>query len=150
MYFIFNKSPFFRGRNYLPGFRPSNSSSEKRSRPRFCRTVRLTVLYFLYSAHLPFLFNPQLITGQTRNICVGKGVSKMKDSTKQIRVLSVDDHPLLREGLAAIINSQSDMILAGEASSGQEGIEQFFADHAFQDIALNAGRQRASYFRVAV
>ena len=39
--------------------------------------------------------------------------------------MSVDDHPLLREGLTAIINSQTDMELVAEASSGQEGIEQF-------------------------
>jgi len=43
----------------------------------------------------------------------------------QIRVLSVDDHPLLREGIAAIINSQSDMSLVGSASNGKEGIEAY-------------------------
>lgn len=49
----------------------------------------------------------------------------MNASAEQIRVMSVDDHPLLREGLAAVINSQTDMILIAEASSGSESIEQF-------------------------
>jgi DNA-binding NarL/FixJ family response regulator len=42
-----------------------------------------------------------------------------------IRVLSVDDHPYLREGIAALIGNQSDMELIGEASNGIEAIEQF-------------------------
>ena len=42
-----------------------------------------------------------------------------------IRVLSVDDHPLFREGIAAILNSQPDICLAGVASNGKEGIEKF-------------------------
>ncbi len=43
----------------------------------------------------------------------------------RIRVFSVDDHPLLREGIAAIINSQLDMQLVAEASSGSEAIQKF-------------------------
>lgn len=42
-----------------------------------------------------------------------------------ITVLSVDDHPLLREGIAAIINSQPDMRLTAVASNGREGIQKF-------------------------
>jgi DNA-binding NarL/FixJ family response regulator len=43
----------------------------------------------------------------------------------RIRVLCVDDHPLLREGIAAIINNQPDMLLIAEATNGMEGVEKF-------------------------
>jgi DNA-binding NarL/FixJ family response regulator len=43
----------------------------------------------------------------------------------QIRVLSVDDHPLLREGLAAIINNQPDMLLVAQACNAQEAIQEY-------------------------
>ncbi len=42
-----------------------------------------------------------------------------------IRVLTVDDHPLLREGVTAMIKSQRDMELVAEASTAKEGLEQF-------------------------
>jgi DNA-binding NarL/FixJ family response regulator len=42
-----------------------------------------------------------------------------------IKVLSVDDHALLREGIAALVNAESDMKLVAEATNGQEAIEKF-------------------------
>lgn len=42
-----------------------------------------------------------------------------------IRVFSIDDHPLLREGIGALVNNQADMVLVGEASTGAEAIQQF-------------------------
>ena len=42
-----------------------------------------------------------------------------------IRVFAVDDHALLREGIAALVNAESDMALIAEASNGQEAIEKF-------------------------
>ena len=49
----------------------------------------------------------------------------MATSPARIRVLSVDDHALIRDGIAALIATQNDMCLVGEASNGREAIEQF-------------------------
>ena len=46
-------------------------------------------------------------------------------SQSQIRVFSVDDHPLLREGIAALVNNQPDMELVAQASTGGEAIQLF-------------------------
>jgi DNA-binding NarL/FixJ family response regulator len=48
-----------------------------------------------------------------------------KPQAPTIRVLSVDDHPLLREGIAAIINGQSDMEVVSQAATGRDAIRQF-------------------------
>ena len=45
--------------------------------------------------------------------------------SKKIRVFSVDDHPLLHEGLATVVRNQPDMVMVAEASSGKEGIQRF-------------------------
>jgi two-component system, NarL family, response regulator len=63
------------------------------------------------------------------------GISpKVSASPAQIRVLSVDDHALIREGIAALIANQKDMRLVAEASNGREAIEQFRSHHP--DVTL--------------
>src|SRR5260221_9208403 len=59
-----------------------------------------------------------------------------KPMTEQprIRVFCVDDHPLLRQGIETVINSQPDMLLVGEASNSQEAIKQFRKHHP--DVTL--------------
>lgn len=53
---------------------------------------------------------------------------------KPIRVLCVDDHPLFREGIAAVIEGQSDIELAGSASDGRSAVEVF--KHLRPDVTL--------------
>jgi DNA-binding NarL/FixJ family response regulator len=54
--------------------------------------------------------------------------------SEQIRILAVDDHPLLSEGLANIIRHQHDMLLAGQVNSGREAIQHF--DGCRPDVTL--------------
>lgn len=58
----------------------------------------------------------------------------MSGASAPIRVLAVDDHPLVREGLAGLIGVQQDMLLVGHASTGREAIQQFRTLHP--DVTL--------------
>jgi DNA-binding NarL/FixJ family response regulator len=49
----------------------------------------------------------------------------MTDESRRVRILMVDDHPLFREGIAAVLASQSDMNLVAEAIDGEEAISLF-------------------------
>lgn len=49
----------------------------------------------------------------------------MSEPETRIRVFMVDDHPLLREGIAAVIERQPDMQLVGEATNGREAVQRF-------------------------
>ena len=58
----------------------------------------------------------------------------MSTASSQIRILAVDDHALVRDGIAGLIGVQPDMVLAGEASNGREAIQQFRMLHP--DVTL--------------
>jgi len=58
----------------------------------------------------------------------------MSASPNSIRILAVDDHPLFRSGIAALLATQPDMSLVAEASNGREAIERFRTHHP--DITL--------------
>ena len=49
----------------------------------------------------------------------------MSADNAQIRIMAVDDHPLVREGIAGLISVQPDMVIVAEASNGREAIHQF-------------------------
>ena len=58
----------------------------------------------------------------------------MSTEVPRIRILAVDDHPLVRQGIAGLVSVQSDMVLVGEASTGREAIQQFRTHHP--DVTL--------------
>jgi DNA-binding NarL/FixJ family response regulator len=58
----------------------------------------------------------------------------MSAGISQIRILAVDDHPLVRDGIAGLVGVQEDMILVGRASNGREAIQLFRTHHP--DVTL--------------
>jgi len=58
----------------------------------------------------------------------------VSNGSAQIRVLAVDDHPVIRQGIAILVGTQSDMTLVAEAANGREAIQQFRAHRP--DITL--------------
>jgi DNA-binding NarL/FixJ family response regulator len=58
----------------------------------------------------------------------------VSDRSAQIRILAVDDHILVREGIAVLLSAEPDMALVAEASNGREAIQQFRAHRP--DITL--------------
>ena len=59
--------------------------------------------------------------------------------SESIRILSVDDHPVFREGLSIIIGSQPDMVMVGQAGNAVDGIAAFRAhrpDVTLMDLSL--------------
>ncbi len=58
----------------------------------------------------------------------------MSTGSSQIRILAVDDHALVRDGITGLVSVQPDMVIAGEASNGREAIQQFRMLHP--DVTL--------------
>ena len=58
----------------------------------------------------------------------------MSDRSAQIRILAVDDHALVRKGIAVLVGTQPDLVLVAEASNGREAVQQFSAHRP--DITL--------------
>ena len=52
----------------------------------------------------------------------------MSDGSAPIRVLAVDDHVLIRQGIAVLLGTETDITLVAEASNGREAVQQFRAN----------------------
>ena len=63
-------------------------------------------------------------------------------TTTRIHILTVDDHPLTREGIAAVIHGETDMVIVGEASNGRDAIDMFRSkrpDVVLMDLQMPGG-----------
>jgi DNA-binding NarL/FixJ family response regulator len=64
--------------------------------------------------------------GAGRSRCsIGKGAIVSSGNTKPIRILTADDHALLRQGIASLVELESDMEMVAEAATGREAVEKF-------------------------
>jgi DNA-binding NarL/FixJ family response regulator len=61
-------------------------------------------------------------------------LNRVGDTRVPIRVLIADDHPLLRDGIVSLVQSEADLLLVGEASNGREAVESFRKHHP--DVTL--------------
>src|SRR5262245_19804458 len=63
----------------------------------------------------------------------------MTTSEPRIRSLTVDDHPLLREGIAAVLSAHADIVVAGEAANGREAVDrhrELLPDVTLMDVQM--------------
>jgi DNA-binding NarL/FixJ family response regulator len=58
----------------------------------------------------------------------------VSDRSAQSRILAVDDHVLVREGIAVLLSTEPDMALVAEAANGREAVQQFRAHRPGQSI----------------
>src|SRR5215471_18744106 len=74
------------------------------------------------------------VPGCCENLPRRRRYEGMSAGSSQIRILAVDDHPVVRQGIAGLLGVQTDMVLVGEASNGREAIQQFRMHHP--DVTL--------------